>query len=267
VIAGPPAAGATPSDVADAGHARDSGSTGDSSASAVADASTAPVLRATGCPDDMAAIAGGDAREADAGDAGDAGLAAFCIDRYEAPNVRGELPFAQQTAYDGEAWCAARAKRLCTQDEWVRACEGSRGRRFPYGDAHRTSACNDDRPWIEVRWKELAKWPDAAALAEGTRLYQADMSGARAACVSEDGVYDLTGNVAEWVRRSGPPPRPGFDHVLKGCYWAGCYHEPQPNCTFANRAHASSFRTYEAGFRCCADRLAQPVEPGVTSPP
>jgi formylglycine-generating enzyme required for sulfatase activity len=183
-------------------------------------------------------------------------VGAFCIDRYEAPNAKGEYPLALQTAYDGEAWCAARGKRLCTELEWVRACDGGRGRRFPYGDEHRAGACNDDRQWRPVDWKALARWPAPEATEEARRLYQADPSGSREQCVTEEGVHDLTGNVAEWVRRSEPAPRPGYDHVLKGCYWAGCYHEPQPNCTFANHAHPGSFRTYEAGFRCCADRLA-----------
>jgi formylglycine-generating enzyme len=178
-------------------------------------------------------------------------LPAFCIDRYEAPNVPGALPFALRTAADGEQWCGVQSKRLCSEDEWVRACQGPHGRRFPYGDAHRASACNDDRPWIPVSWKSLALWPDDAAVAEAGRLFQADVSGARADCVSEEGVYDLTGNVAEWVRRDGPAPRPGYEHVLKGCYWAGCYHEPEPNCLFRNSAHPGTFRTYEAGFRCC----------------
>ena len=178
-------------------------------------------------------------------------LPTFCIDRYEAPNVAGSLPFALRTANDGEQWCRARGKRLCSEDEWVRACQGPHGRRFPYGDTHRASACNDDRAWIPVSWQSLARWPDDAAVAEAGRLFQADASGARADCVSEEGVYDLTGNVAEWVRRDGPAPRPGYDHVLKGCYWAGCYHEPEPNCLFRNSAHPGTFRTYEAGFRCC----------------
>ncbi len=179
----------------------------------------------------------------------------FCVDRYEAPNVRGALPLALQTAYDGEAWCASHGKRLCSEDEWVRACEGPHGRRFPYGDAHVASVCNDDRAWLKVSWKALAKWPDAVALAEAKRLFQADPSGARAGCVSEEGAFDMTGNVAEWVRRSDAPPSPGYDHVLKGCYWAGCYHEPLANCEFRNSAHPGTFRTYEAGFRCCRDRL------------
>jgi formylglycine-generating enzyme required for sulfatase activity len=181
-------------------------------------------------------------------------VAAFCIDRYEAPNIRGEVPFALVTAYDGEAWCAERGKRLCTEDEWVRACEGPHGRAYPYGDTYRASACNDDRPWILVHWRALAQWPRDEAIDEATRLLQADMSGARADCISEEGAYDLTGNVAEWVRRTSPPPHPGWDHVLKGCYWAGCYHQPHPNCAFANHAHPGSFRTYEAGFRCCKNR-------------
>jgi formylglycine-generating enzyme required for sulfatase activity len=197
-----------------------------------------------GCPDDMVAVA------------------SFCIDRYEAPNDKGELPFALQTAYDGEAWCSERHKRLCSDREWVRACEGPEGRRYPYGDEYREDACNDDHTWIAVRWKALARWPGDAALDEAARLFQADMSGARSDCVSAEGVYDLTGNVAEWTRRSGPSPHTGYDHVLKGCYWAGCYKEPRPSCSFANGVHPGSFRTYEAGFRCCTDRVSR-----VTSPP
>jgi hypothetical protein len=189
-------------------------------------------------------------------------IGAFCIDRYEAPNEKGELPFALVTAYDGEAWCTERGKRLCTQDEWVRACEGPHGRVYPYGNEYREGACNDDKGWILVRWKALAKWPRDPALDEATRLFQADMSGARAECVSEEGVADLTGNVAEWVRRTTPSGRPGYDHVLKGCYWAGCYKEPRPSCAFTNAAHPGTFRTYEAGFRCCSKRAS-----AVTSPP
>jgi sulfatase modifying factor 1 len=134
-------------------------------------------------------------------------LSTFCIDRYEAPNMRGEMPLALQTAYDGEAWCAAHGKRLCTEDEWVRACEGPHRRRFPYGDVHVASACNDDRAWRKVRWNLRAKWPDDEAIEEAAHLFQGEPSGSRAACVSEDGVFDLTGNVAEWVRRSDAPPR------------------------------------------------------------
>ncbi len=230
-IAEPAPPAATPQVEADAWENRD-----------VAAPPAQPIV--DGCPADMAPIG------------------RYCIDRYEAPNIAGEVPFALSTAYDGEAWCTARGKRLCTQDEWVRACQGPHARRYPYGDQYRDGVCNDDHPWILVHWKALAKWPRDEALEEATRLLQADMSGARAECVSEEGVYDLTGNVAEWVRRSTPSTRPFYDHVLKGCYWAGCYKEPHPSCEFTNGVHPGTFRTYEAGFRCCARRAA-----GVTSAP
>jgi sulfatase modifying factor 1 len=186
--------------------------------------------------------------------AGTVAVGTFCIDRYEAPNLRGQEPFVMKTAYDGESWCAERGERLCTEEEWVRACEGPSGRRYPYGSEYRGSVCNDARPWIPVQWDALARWPNDVAIDEAKRLFQAERSGARAGCVSEEGVADLTGNVAEWVRRSDAAPQQGYDHVLKGCYWAGCYHEPHPNCEFRNSAHPGNFRTYEAGFRCCRDR-------------
>lgn len=203
----------------------------------------APAL-ANGCPEDMVPVG------------------AFCVDRYEAPNQKGELPLALRTAYDGEDWCAARGKRLCTEDEWTRACAGPHGRVYPYGDAYRESACNDDHEWFGVAWKKLARWPLDVALDEATRLYQADMSGARAECVTEEGVYDMAGNVAEWARRSSTPSKPGYEHVLKGCYWAGCFKDPRASCRFTNGVHPGTFRTYEAGFRCCKARAT-----GVASPP
>jgi formylglycine-generating enzyme required for sulfatase activity len=208
---------------------------------------TPPPHLTTGCPDDTVPVG------------------AFCIDRYEAPNEKGELPYALQTAYDGEDWCAARGKRLCTEDEWVRACRGPHGRTYPYGNTFKPGVCSDDHPWIGVGWKKLSRWPQDPALDEASRLYQADMSGARAECVTEEGAFDMTGNVAEWVRRSASsassPARPGYEHVLKGCYWAGCYKDPQPSCGFTNGAHPGTFRTYEAGFRCCMPRAT-----AVTSP-
>jgi formylglycine-generating enzyme len=174
----------------------------------------------------------------------------FCIDRYEAPNEKGQKPLAFRTAIDGETWCAAHGKRLCTEAEWVRACEGAAARPYPYGTTYVKSTCNDDKTWISPNWTTLGTYPSDASVAEATRLYQADPSGARAGCLSEDGVMDLTGNVAEWVVRSFPHPN-DYAHVMKGCYWSGCYGGSPPSCAFVNPAHPGTFRTYKAGFRCC----------------
>jgi len=176
----------------------------------------------------------------------------YCIDRYEAPNEAGARPLAMQTALDGQRWCEARGKRLCTEAEWVGACRGAADRPYPYGSSYVRSRCVDDLAWRAPNWTTLGTWPSAAAMAEAARLYQAQPSGARAGCVTDEGVVDLTGNVAEWVVRSFPN-RTNYDHVLKGCYWSGCYGGTGPSCAFVNPAHPGGFRTYEAGFRCCRD--------------
>lgn len=51
-------------------------------------------------------------------------VGATCMDLCEAPNVAGDLPLVMYTFDDAEAWCAAREKRLCFDDEWDAACEG-----------------------------------------------------------------------------------------------------------------------------------------------
>jgi formylglycine-generating enzyme len=177
----------------------------------------------------------------------------FCIDRYEAPNIAGEKPLAFQIAPEGEAWCKARGKRLCSEKEWVRACEGASKRPYPYGTTYKRSTCNDDKTWIAPNWTTLGTYPSEAAKTEAARLYQADPSGSRTGCTSEDSVMDLTGNVAEWVTRSFPNAN-NYEHVMKGCYWSGCFGGSPPSCGFVNPAHPGTFRTYEAGFRCCRAR-------------
>lgn len=236
------------------------------------DAATAPAVDAApGERDAAAPDAGGlsdaaapDASSRDAGspDAaiGDGGcpegtvaLPDVCMDRHEAPNVAGVKPLAMQSALDGEAWCKAHGKRLCSEEEWVRACQGTMKRPYPYGTTYQRSTCNDDKTWIAPDWTALGTYPAAAGQKEATRLYQADPSGSRKGCISEEGLLDLTGNVAEWVRRSFPNAN-NYDHVMKGCYWSGCYGGSPPSCGFVNPAHPSGFRSYEAGFRCCLSR-------------
>lgn len=187
---------------------------------------------ALACPNDMVVMNG------------------FCMDRFEAPNLEGAHPFAGKTALEGEEWCGKQGKRLCTENEWLKACRGRNNQNWPYGPTYVRSRCNDDKTWKSPDWKLIESYPSPAAVAEVQRLYQADPSGSRTGCVSEDGIYDLTGNVVEWVVRSNPN-RTNNKHVMKGCYWVGCSEKTPPNCSYTNIAHAGSFRSYEAGFRCC----------------
>lgn len=175
-----------------------------------------------------------------------------CMDRFEAPNEEGTKPFAGLTAIEGEAWCSNRGKRLCSESEWMKACQGRAKQNYPYGPKYERSRCNDDKTWKAPNWELISIYPAPAGKAEIDRLNQADLSGSRTGCVSEDGVYDLTGNVVEWVTRSYPN-RTNNKHVMKGCYWVGCSEITPPSCSYINLAHAGTFRSYEAGFRCCKD--------------
>lgn len=173
-----------------------------------------------------------------------------CIDRYEAPNRRGARPLVMQDALEAEAWCTARRKRLCGEDEWIAACEGQSKRKYPYGDEHEEGACNDNRTWRQVREDVLASWPSPEAKRHTRELYQASPSGAKRKCKSEDGVFDMVGNVEEWVTR---PHAGSARKILIGCYWSGCYGGGKPTCRSTNGAHGPAFRFYETGFRCCKD--------------
>lgn len=101
----------------------------------------------------------------------------YCIDIYEYPNRRGAKP-AQMSYFDAAAACAEEGKRLCSSVEWVRACVGPEGSDFPYGAAYQPARCNTlDNP----RSRGLAA------------------AGSYADCVNGYGLFDMSGNAAEWT--------------------------------------------------------------------
>ncbi len=198
----------------------------------------------------------------------------FCMDRFEAPNVEGARPMIMISLIDADRWCQGRARRLCFDDEWSRACEGVDGRAYPYGNAHRPGDCTDNKTWRVYSQSQLNGWPASASgagldsyeaqLAEARArggaaataadhvdsLYQATPSGAAAACRSVEGVYDLVGNVEEWTKRRDGGDGGSFTGALRGRYWA-----ESRTCQSRVTTHADPFRFYETGFRCCADPL------------
>lgn len=207
-------------------------------APSAAPAVSAAPTPAGSCPDDMVDVA------------------VACIDRFEAPNERGAKPLMMQTVADADRFCASKGKRLCTETEWDRACEGPKRLPFPYGKKYEAGRCNDDGKFINPSWKLLGKWPAPEAQAEASRLDQSEPSGSREGCVSAEGVFDLTGNAAEWVVRT-KENETNHSHVVKGCFWGRCFRPPHtPSCEYVNFAHPAGWRSYEMSFRCCRDRAA-----------
>ena len=174
----------------------------------------------------------------------------FCIDRYEFPNKAGERPVVMKTWNEAGAACSAQGKRLCGETEWTLACEGAEHLPYPYGLKRSSEACNIDKGHPDVNEKALASADPKVREAEANRLWQGEASGSRAACVSPYGVFDMTGNVDEWVvNESGHPYKSGS----KGGYWGPV----RDRCRPITKVHAEDFSFYQLGFRCCSGASTQ----------
>lgn len=160
----------------------------------------------------------------------------------------GAVPQGYVSELTAAAACAGNGKRLCTDTEWLRACQGSMGLTYPYGNTRMTGVCNDHRdvhPAIE-RFGTSDAW--IWSMLNDACISQLPMSlartGAYAGCVSESGAHDMMGNLHEWTSDPAGTFRGGFyvDTVMNG-----------PGCLYATTAHDVSHHDYSTGFRCCAD--------------
>ena len=97
------------------------------------------------------------------------------------------------------------------------------------------------------------------------RLHQlprtVEKTGARSECVSEAGVYDLVGNLHEWV--ADP------DGTFVGGFFMDTFQNGE-GCEYRTTAHRRDYHDYSTGFRCCRDVAAdseQPAAPVPAAPP
>lgn len=151
----------------------------------------------------------------------------------------GVLPWSGVTFAVAQAACAAAGKRLCTADEYLAACAGTGGSAYPYGDSFDDAACNAE-PFDGV----------AGGADDDVLLPTGD--GALAACVSDDGVHDLSGNLKEWTDDITGQTADGVDiAVLRG----GAYDTPAQGATCDFRSSRAAVNTVlpTIGFRCCSD--------------
>jgi formylglycine-generating enzyme required for sulfatase activity len=159
-------------------------------------------------------------------------------------------------------WCGERGKRVCTEQEWELACEGPERRPLAYGWKVDKAICNSGKGWRPFDVKKLSAGGEETK-EELDRLWQGAPSGSHLACVSSYGIFDMMGNVEEWVAtRSGPgsaggepgeagrnPRHRRWPGALMGGFWA----KPWTGCRGTNDAHEPTFVFYETGFRCCAE--------------
>lgn len=105
----------------------------------------------------------------------------ICMDKYEFPNMKGELPLGGVTYEEAERLCKAYGKRLPTSQEWLLACGGKEELIYPYGNEYREGVCRVDLKY-----------------AEGPAP-----SGTLTDCKSPFGVFDMSGNLWEWTSSEG----------------------------------------------------------------
>lgn len=203
----------------------------------------------------------------------------FCIDRYEAAliddsaagapwspyfnpgatavraiSAQGAVPQGYISQIQAGAACAAAGKRLCTDQEWLRACQGPSATTYPYGNIDQPGVCNDYRAVNPIT--SLVGSFDPLQLNNPCVNQQPqtlDRAGARSACVSAEGVFDLMGNLFEWTANPAGTFRGGdyVDTTLNG-----------PGCLYTTTAHDATYHDYGTGFRCCADAPPVPLQNG-----
>ncbi len=142
---------------------------------------------------------------------------AYCIDKYEWPNTTGKEPTHGITWFEARMRCEQVGKRLCTPEEWNYACTGRQRALYSYGQTFQKNNCTVDGK-------------------------KTTASSASSSCRSDFGVYDMVGNVREWVNTV----EGNISATMGGSYMsgrrAGCRQRTPENMSTTGK---------EIGFRCC----------------
>lgn len=191
--------------------------------------------------------------------------------RFVARSTPGVLPQAYIDRLEAAEACENAGKRLCSVEEWYRACRGPKEQTYPYGKDFASGRCNVGKAHLLARFfgPNPRAWQYEAHFNNPMLGQQAGFlapTGEHTGCVSEYGTYDMVGNLHEWtadrVDWSLPnkiPLQEGIRRAIgiafgKGVFLGGFYsttNEHGRGCRFVTTAHEARYHDYSVGFRCC----------------
>lgn len=166
-----------------------------------------------------------------------------------AVSQRGVVPSGYLSLDVAARACANAGKRLCTHDEWLTACKGEQGHKYPYGPSYQADTCNVHRPAHPASLLH----GNASIHHTDPRLNTAHdhgdpllrRTGETSGCKStwgNDAIYDMVGNLDEWI--ADP------DGTFVGGFFS---RATKAGCDAAISSHPPEYFDYSLGTRCCRD--------------
>ncbi|HEX2734334.1 MAG TPA: SUMF1/EgtB/PvdO family nonheme iron enzyme [Polyangiaceae bacterium] len=162
----------------------------------------------------------------------------------------GAVPQGYLSYYSAKRVCEAAGKRLCSPKEWEVACRGARDTAFPYGDEYQADTCNVGKVYHPA--SILHGLSSSGHLDPRLNLLMLDgdnpvlrLTGASQACAShwgKDAVFDMVGNLDEWVD--------DLEGTFKGGFYA---RRTTGGCSTQITNHGPTYFDYSTGVRCCRD--------------
>ncbi len=174
------------------------------------------------------------------------GVEGHTVRAVSAPGVKPQAHISERQAMDA---CRASGKRLCKPQEWRTACMGPEKTTWGYGAQKEDSRCNDHgRSPIGVIYPQAGRPNWGWNQLNDEKLNQVEgtlaETGAHSGCTNGYGVFDMVGNLHEWVDDPA------------GTFQGGYYQDTHLNgdgCGYRTTAHNAVYHDYSTGFRCCAD--------------